>query len=163
MKNLSSLSRVSTIVALATLLIIAAATWDRSTRQVAAFNPQPDPPAFPLFAITHGQTARLNLVGVEDPNLSQPCMNRQVELMFVDAEGHTLLQQTATLVPGQGVALELNADLFMSEAGRMEIRGVVQRLRSCPGDQTKFKLLPSIEVFNNDGVGRTIFMVPVVQ
>ena len=53
-------------------------------------------------------------------------------------------------------------DLFTREAGRMEIRGIVGSVRGCPADSSKFKLVASLEVFNNNE-GRTVFMVPSVR
>jgi len=138
---------------------VTAAVAFMTAERASAFNPQPDPPAFGVFGITHGQTARLNLVGVEDPNLVSLGLCRQVELMFVDAESNTLAHQTETLLPGHAVALELNGDLFTREAGRMEIRGIIRGARGCSADSSKFKLVASLEVFNNDGA-RTVFMVP---
>ena len=71
MKVRNALLKVVSVVAFAAAVVGAAAILDEGTSHVAAFNPQPDPPAFGMIGITHEQTARLNVVNWGDGPVPQ--------------------------------------------------------------------------------------------
>jgi hypothetical protein len=91
------------------MLAAAAVTLIRPALSVKAFNPQPDPPAFGMIGIDPFETARLNAACSTGPLpggvAPGPCT---ATLAFLDINGATLAQTTQTLLPGQGVSLDLN-------------------------------------------------------
>jgi hypothetical protein len=92
------------------------------------FNPQPDPPKeFGIAGITRGQTARINVINMPDPNSSLPQNQCTVEMTFLDSNdkpfldrsGH-LVHKVVTLAPHQAAFLDLNADeLSFTVEGRV--------------------------------------------
>ena len=71
MKVRNTFLRVVSLVAFAAAVFGAAAIFDQGRSRAAAFNPQPDPPAFGMIGITHEQTARLNVVNWGDGPVPQ--------------------------------------------------------------------------------------------
>ena len=151
-------SEVIAVAMLAGVLIATAAILDRS--RVAAFNPQPDPPAFGMLGITHQQSARLN---VADTREVQPGPCRQVEMTFFDGQGNVLMQSSQCVMPGHAVFVDLNGISLVSTTPRTEIRAKVHVIEP-PGDpdRSRNKLVATIEVFDNE-TSRTIFALPAVQ
>jgi hypothetical protein len=135
--------------------------------RVRAFNPQPDPPAFGMIAVTNEQTARLNVVAVGGSRCAStgdvqpgPC-RIQVTLTFFDANGQVLAQRVETLQSGHATFLDLNgATLGGGVIGdfspRSEVRADVQVLGQ-PPDGDRPAVVPTLEVFDNFGmdVGKT--------
>jgi hypothetical protein len=144
-------SKVITVAVLASILIATATLLDRT--RVSAFNPQPDPPAFGMLAVTHGQTARLNVVDTMDVPPG-PC--REVELMFLDSEGNIRQRSVQCLMSGHAAFLDLNGNFLELTDNRAEIRGKVHLIN--PPERTMTNLVATIEVFDNE-TGRTSFIL----
>jgi len=153
MKTSTIPQRILTVTVLAACLVIAALIVARN--RVAAFNPQPDPPALGMIGITSEQTARLNVVRLQPvPVGDRPV---QVELMFFDSQGNLLSHSTETLMPGQAAFLDLDgATVLPGSAGsagtRAEIRGEVRMQPVPTGDRPNINLTPTLEVFDNFGI-----------
>jgi len=150
MKMTMILRRVTCVMALATSLVIAALIVARN--RVAAFNPQPDPPALGMIGITSEQTARLNVAHLDPiPIGDRPV---QVELMFFDAQGNLLAHSTETLRPGQAAFLDLDGATILSrsDGARAEIRGEARMGPIPTGDRANINLTPTLEVFDNLGI-----------
>jgi hypothetical protein len=56
----------------------------------------PNEKTLPMVGLTKGQTARLNMVNVGDPNLN-PC---EVQMVFYDSQGKALARDIQKLEPG---------------------------------------------------------------
>ena len=151
MKARNASSKVITVAVLAAILITTATLLDRT--RVSAFNPQPDPPAFGMLAVTHGQTARLNVVDTMDVPPG-PC--REVELMFLDSEGNIRQRSVQCLMSGHAAFLDLNGNFLEQTDNRAEIRGKVHLIN--PPERTMTNLVATIEVFDNE-TGRTSFVL----
>src|SRR2546422_567194 len=146
MKARKVLSKIFTAAALAAVLLAAIAVLDRD--RASAFNPQPDPPAFGNVGITFGQTARLNVV-----NLDQE-MRAEVELMFFDSQGNTLAQSREMIAPNHAAHLDLNGDL-LREAGRTQVTAGWKLLTPLAQGRNGPPISASAEVFGNfDGSDR---------
>lgn len=165
MNTQKSFWRLFAVVITAAIYVAAIAIYNVS--HVVAFNPQPDPPAFGMFAITHGQTARLNVVSIPplagNTSVEMATVPNQpmvVELTFFDSQGMMLMQSTESLLPGHAAFLDLNGITFER---RTEIRARVHVLES-PGDpdRNKIKVVATIEVFDNE-TGKTMVLLPAVQ
>jgi len=141
--------RALTLAALVGFLIASAHMGAR----VSAFNPQPDPPAFGMLAVTHGQTARLNVVDATDVPPG-PC--REVELMFLDSEGNIRQRSVQCLMSGRAAFLDLNGNFLEQIDNRTEIRGKVHLIN--PPERTVTNLVATIEVFDNE-TGKTMFIL----
>jgi hypothetical protein len=121
------------------------------SRTAAAFNPQPDPPAFGLVTIVEGQGIRVNVVCSEHgvgrfpPD---PCFG---DLMFHDIAGNTLATTEVKLMPGQATSLLLPA--VRDAAGPIGID-------PCwiPAAGSRGHAIPSAEVFNLE-TGRTMLFL----
>ena len=151
MKARNASSKVITVAVLAGILITTATLLDRT--RVSAFNPQPDPPAFGMLAVTHGQTARLNVVDTMDVPPG-PC--REVELMFLDSEGNIRQRSVQCLMSGHAAFLDLNGNFLELTDNRAEIRGKVHLIN--PPERTMTSFVATIEVFDNE-TGRTSFIL----
>src|SRR5437588_9926100 len=96
--------KVVSIAAFTAAVVGSATILDQGRSRAAAFNPQPDPPAFGMIGITREQTARLNVVNWGDvpqgdrsgpiPSGDRPI---RVELIFLDSWDNVLLRSTETL------------------------------------------------------------------
>jgi hypothetical protein len=147
-----------TIAASAVLLIILVTALD--THKTAAFNPQPDPPAFGMIAITPDQTARLNVVRTEPPG--NPDRPMTVELTFFDSDGMSLLRSTATVRAGRAVFLDLAGFTVPRTGMRTEIRGSVHIVTSLPEpDRNRVNLVANIEIFDTE-TGKTMVVLPAI-
>ena len=135
--------KVVSLVAFAAAVVGAAAILDQGRSRAAAFNPQPDPPAFGMIGITHEQTARLNVVNWGDGPVPQgdrsgpiPDGDRpvQVELIFLDSWDNMLRRSTETLMPGHAAFLDLDGATLPRDSGpptaggnRTQIRAKIDR------------------------------------
>jgi hypothetical protein len=151
MKARNASPKVITVAVLAGILTATATLLDRT--RVSAFNPQPDPPAFGMLAVTHGQTARLNVVDTMDASTG-PC--REVELMFLDSEGNIRQRSVQCLMSGHAAFLDLNGNFLEQTDNRAEIRGKVHLIN--PPERTMTNFVATIEVFDNE-TGRTSFVL----
>ena len=87
----------------------AAALIVMGAKQMHAFNPQPDPPAFPLAGMAVNETARLNVVCVAQTvnGVSPgPC---HVSLGFYATDGRMIATTVKALAPGEAASLDLPA------------------------------------------------------
>ena len=185
MKVRNTFLRVVSLVAFAAAVFGAAAIFDQGRSRAAAFNPQPDPPAFGMIGITHEQTARLNVVNwgdqpVPSGDRSQPIpigdRPVRVELTFFDSQGNRLARSVQTLERGHAGFLDLDgATLDWSGPGdrmasnRTQIRANV-RLYEDPSLQpvpsrNAANLAATVEVFDNFGpdAGKSRFAVDAFQ
>ena len=162
--------KVVSIVAFAVAVVGAAAIFDQGRSRAAAFNPQPDPPAFGMIGITHEQTARLN-VNWGDVNPG-PCRSRgevdpgpcrvQVELIFVDSQDNVLLRSNETLMPGHAAFLDLDGATLPRDTGppsaggnRTQVRAKIRLVEDpslSPVPQGGLNLAATVEVFDNVGL-----------
>lgn len=103
---------------------------------------QTDEKPSPLLGLSRGQTARLNLVNISDPDLS--C---EGNLMIFDADGSVLVEQRFVLDGRQAAFVDLPFSSLGRIDNRAEIRGFIiygNNLRKC------FKsVLPSLEIFDD--------------
>ena len=101
----------------------------RPTVSVKAFNPQPDPPVFGMIGIDPYETARLNVACSTGPFpggvAPGPCTAR---LAFLDSNGNTLAEISETLLPGQGVSLDLNGARVAPGGHRTELQPMVSAI-----------------------------------
>jgi len=151
MKARNASSKVITVAVLAGILIATATLLDRT--RVRAFNPQPDPPAFGMLGVTHGQTARLNVVDTMDMPTGQ-C--REVELMFLDSMGNIRQRSVQCLMSGHAAFLDLNGNFLEQIDNRAENRGKVHLID--PPERTMTNFVATIEVFDNE-TGKTSFVL----
>jgi hypothetical protein len=111
------------------MLAAAASTLVRPALSVKAFSPQPDPPAFGMIGIDPYETARLNVACSTGPLpggvAPGPCT---ATLAFLDTNGNTLAQSTQTLLPGQGVSIDLNGARVAAAGHRTEVRPMVSAI-----------------------------------
>ena len=160
--------KVVSFAAFAAAVVGAAAILDQGRSRAAAFNPQPDPPAFGMIGITHEQTARLNVVNWGDVNPG-PCRSRggevdpgpcrvQVEFIWFDSQGNILLRSTETLMPGHAAFLDLDGGTLPRDTGppsaggnRTEIRANVRFVED-PSIRNAGNLAATVEVFDNSGL-----------
>ena len=184
MKVRNVLLKVATVVAFAAAVVGAAAILDQGTSHVAAFNPQPDPPAFGMIGITHEQTARLNVVNWGDVNPG-PCRSSgevqpgpcrvEVEFIWFDSQGNVLLRSTETLMPGHAAFLDLDGGTLPRDTGppsaggnRTQVRAKIRLLDDpnlAPVPQGDRNLAATVEVFDNFGpdAGKSRFAVDAFQ
>lgn len=147
------------------LALTAAALWGSPLTRASA--PHTYPPTFGIVGITHGQTARLNVVNTMDifnPRGIPPRPTR-VRLTFLDGNGRVVAETTRTIEPGQAASLEVNADRFFPPGpSRLQLRPVVTvdnlDLVDNP-DIYEFVpcVMPTVEVYGNE-TGVTSLVVP---
>jgi hypothetical protein len=112
-----------------------------------------------LFGITQHQTARLNVVNLEDVSQDDPFF--RVEMTFLDGEGNILSQKVYEIKSGKSAFLDLKGiDVVGRDTNRTHIRAVV-RFVDTP-DTLLYMWMPTLEVFDND-TGETRFLLPAVQ
>lgn len=115
---------------------------------------------FGMVGITMGQTARLNVVNVGNPDEkgvgnpdTRECM---VELMFFDSDGDMLDMMMVSLDPGMAAFHDLGFPAGV--AGRLQIRAVVLALG---GPDTKCKnIKPTLEIYDNQTMKTEVFQPP---
>src|SRR5262245_15909328 len=103
---------------------------------------QTDEKPSPMLGLSRGQTARLNLVNIGDPNAS--C---EGNLMILDGDGSVLVAEPWVLNGGQSTFVDLPFSSLGRNDNRAEIHGFIiygNNLRRC------FKaVLPSLETFDD--------------
>jgi hypothetical protein len=138
----------SKLLVLAGLMALVAVFGVRSQRAQAYEDPNEKPS--PMVGLAHGQTARLNVVNVGNPNIS-PC---EVGLTFFDSRGALLVRDAQTLRPGAAAFLNLNREAVGDPDIRVQIRAVVQSSSTDCLAQVR----ASLEVYDND-TGKTTLIV----
>ena len=138
-------------LALVTLIVAAGATiatWTASS--VSAFNPQPDPPAFGAFGITHQQTALMSVrLDADEGRRARPV---RVELLFHDSDGNVLAHTEQTIEPEHSVSFALNGaeQPIGGDGMRLTFNPCVKVLNN-PNHDGQARLIGSLEVFDNFG------------
>lgn len=152
MKTRNTFSKVFGLAALAACLVATAAILDKSTGRVSAFNPQPDPPAFGAFGITHEQTARLNArVFVNDDRSTERLRPVVIEFDFEDSEDNLIRSMVQTVEAGHSAFLDLNGGMLPigGDGMRAETQACIKMLNNPNGNRVQVIL--SLEVFDNFG------------
>jgi|SRR6266498_2391352 len=108
----------------------------------------PNEKPFPMVGLAKGQTARLNMVNIGDPNLN-PC---EVQMVFYDSQGKALARDVQRLDPGMATFLDLSYAAVGNPNIRVQIRAWVKVI----GDPTL--CLASLEVFD-DETGKTAVFI----
>jgi hypothetical protein len=128
--------------------LVVGAAWT----SLAAFDPQPDPPAFGIISITPDQTIRLNAVCSEHGVNGVPPAPCRAELMLHDAAGNVLVSQIVRLKPGQATFLDYTVGLRTTPSERVGIQPCVLP------DPQRGRVLPTVEVFDS-ATGQTALLV----
>ena len=136
----------SKLLVLAALMALVAVFGVRSQRAQAYEDPNEKPS--PMVGLARGQTARLNVVNIGDPNL-EPC---EVQMLFYDSQGKALARDVQKLDPGVATFLDLGYSDIGDPNSRVQIRAWIKVI----GDPTL--CLSSLEVFD-DETGRTTIFV----
>jgi len=114
---------------------------------------------FGMFGLARGQTARLNVVRVIDPN--QRPGECSVELMFVDSMGMTVGgPMTVDLMRGHAMFLDLAYDALpgaLRVDTRVQLRGVVNGIID-PNSSPRCGVVPTVEVYDNISM-QTMFIL----
>lgn len=152
----SRLSRLTAVSALAS--IVALSMTSRAEAVIAIILDG----KFGMVGLTRGQTARLNVAHIGDPNERKRSCS--VELSFQDSDGRTLAVANRHLLPGEADILDLSAAAIGSPDtfGRFQIRGSL----ALGGPDTRGpeaiacvnNLRPTLEVFD-DATGRTTVII----
>src|SRR6266545_7991577 len=121
-KNISI--RWTTLTALGIALVF---FFSAHTKSVQAFDQTDEKPS-PMVGLARGQTARLNVVNIGDPNL-EPC---EVQMVFYDSQGEALARDVQKLDPGVATFL----DLGYSAVGNPNIRVQIRAWVNVIGDPT---------------------------
>lgn len=108
----------------------------------------PNEKPLPMVGLAKGQTARLNVVNIGDPNVS-PC---EVQMVFYDSQGKELARDIQKLDPGMATFLDLSYAAIGDPNLRVQFRAWVKVV----GDPTL--CLASLEVFD-DETGRTMVFI----
>ena len=116
-------------------------------RPVQAYDQTDEKPS-PMVGLAKGQTARLNVVNIGDPN-SSPC---EVEMVFYDSQGKVLESDVQKLDPGMAAFLDLSYAAIGNPNLRVQFRAWVKVI----GDPTL--CLASLEVFDEE-TGRTMVFI----
>ncbi len=111
---------------------------------------------FGMVGLAPGQTARLNVVNIgSGPRSPIPCFT---VLAFLDDTGKELKQSFVQVDHGKAAFLDLPAS---DDGGRVQVRGIGFNPLLIPVS-VSCKLLPTLEVFNNDsGASSLILTNPV--
>lgn len=111
-----------------------------------------------MFGVTRGQTARLNVFGVDNPDL----LPIRAELSLVDGDGQILSQKVFDIETGKSAFLDLKgSDVPPRDGNRIQMRAVVKIVDN-PDIHPADALIPTLEVFDNKS-GETRFLLPAVQ
>lgn len=103
---------------------------------------------FGMVGITFGQTVRLNTVNVGNTECT-------VDLVFLDKNSHVLATFTVTVAPNNAAFNDLNRDQIVGyPESRVQVRAVMLRN---PNETSPCKLVPTLEVFNNEDGRTTLF------
>ena len=111
---------------------------------------------FGMVGITRGQTARLNVVNVIDPNsIDGDARSCSAELMFFDSEGEMLAMTMVGLDPGMAMFHDL--PFPAGGEGRFQIRAEVMVM----GDKKSCDVIPTLEIYDNETMKTEVFMDPI--
>jgi len=114
---------------------------------LSGFDPQPDPPVFPVATLRTDQAMRMNIFCFEHAvNTAAPEACRGT-IMFHDAAGNVLKRATYDLSPGQSASVGLAAP------GRSGLVGIIPCIIPEPGGRA----VPNIEVL--DSAGRLALLI----
>jgi hypothetical protein len=177
MKYRNVFTKSLVLIAVIGVVIAVAGVW--LTTRVAAFNPQPDPPAFGLISLNPGQTQRLNVVNrltpPPDPDRvgratrhamlgfdlyrtdtgSSPSSGAEVPPGPCVTAHHFATRQSCevALAPGEAASFDLP---LSTEGGTTNVLPAVQ-----DDDHNQHPaLIYTLEVREN---GRTLYTLPAVQ
>ena len=125
---------------------------------------------FGMFGLFMGQTARLNVVSIDNPDLRPgDCM---VELSFLDGMGMTHKMMTETLMRGHAAFLDLAYDdIPMGLRGgttsplRVQLRAMARAIDNPNTKRNKCMVVPTGEVYDNESM-MTMFLfglTPMIQ
>jgi hypothetical protein len=135
------------LISLTTLVIALMFFFGARPDRVQAYE-DPNEKLMPMVGLARGQTARLNVVNIGDPN-SSPC---EVQMVFYDGQGKALARDVQRLDPGMATFLDLSYAAIGNPNLRVQIRAWVKVV----GDSTI--CLSSLEVFD-DETGRTMVFI----
>lgn len=112
-----------------------------------------------MFGINHTQTARINLVNLED-RAFVPCV--RVEMLFIDGDGNILAQKVYEVDAGKSAFMDVRGSEIIERGGnRAQIRAEV-RFVGTPDTRLSDQCIPTVEVFDSES-GETRFLLPAVQ
>jgi hypothetical protein len=112
-----------------------------------------------MFGISQTQTARINLVNLED-GAFVPCV--RVEMVFVDGDGSILAQKVYEVDAGKSAFFDLRgSEIIGRGSNRAQIRAEV-RFVGTPDTRLSDNCIPTVEIFDNES-GETRFLLPAVQ
>lgn len=149
----------------ATGLAIAVALFAAS--EAGAFNPQPDPPGrFGTVGIVAGQTLRINVANVDDPNtrsLGGP--DTRVELTFVGSRGEPLSPSVERVLPPGSASFHDFSIPAGAGIDRKQIRAIVKVIDEANAQTAKdvaaknsLGIVTTLEVFDNDSGKTAVFV-----
>lgn len=114
---------------------------------------------FGMIGISLTETARLNLVNIDDPRIINIIPNLcQAQLRFLDGTGKVLTKSDVALSNGQAGHLDLPREKIPSLDARVEIRAEVATLDS-PVPASAANCVATIEIFNSR-TGQTTVLYP---
>ncbi len=111
---------------------------------------RPDPPGYGAVGLVRGQTARLNVVGIGNPD-EEPA---PVELLFLDAGGAIVGRRIVDTSAGRSAHLDLRWSDIGNPNERQQVRALVRLVESATP-----RLAVTLEVFD-DATGRTVVVYP---
>lgn len=139
------------LVTTALVIGMLSSIWVVSTTRpaVASEENREETLAFGVGNITRGQTARLHVVTIGNPN------DFPAELVIYDSQGNVLARSLERLIPGKAVFLDLSFDQQAGTAGnRLEFYAIVRFDRG----RVLGYVIPTLEVLE-DVTGKTLFMI----
>jgi len=142
-KNISI--RWTTLTALGIALVF---LFSAHAKSVQAFDQTDEKPS-PMVGLARGQTARLNVVNIGDPNL-EPC---EVQMVFYDSQGEALARDVQKLDPGVATFLDLGYSDVGDPTLRVQIRSWVKVVVGDPNI-----CLSSLEIFDDETGKTTVFV-----
>lgn len=151
------ISRLVVLAMAAATLILLATTPASAFKEVdTKMFKEVDQREFGMVGVTRGQTARINIVSIDNPDFRKSGPMR-VELMFLDSRGNVFLnsdrteaRKKVTLAPGQADFLDFSVDSLRDEI-RTQVRAKVRGV-----DNPDY--IVTLEVFDSES-GRTFFVL----
>jgi len=147
-----SLGVLGAVLAIVTCVVSANAQLPLSYSQMITFG---------MFGVTTNQIARLNVVNAAV--FSNPQISCSAELSFLDAQGSVLKSATFSIASGKAVYLDVERSEIDSSQGRLQIRALVSTsINSAFPEQVAqpvCSFVPTVEVFDKDGIGKTTIML----
>lgn len=114
---------------------------------------------FGMIGISHSETARLNLVNIDDPNVISIIPNLcQAQLRFLDEAGGILAKSDVSLLNGQARYLDLAREKIPGIFPRVQIRAEVATLDN-PVIASPATCVATIEIYNSR-TGQTTVLYP---